>query len=60
MVGMFEFMPDINQLSMLIPFYYVLVFIFVFMALLPVFQSIDSFDNSPFSDPVLPVLSLPY
>ena len=30
------------------------------MALLTVFHSITSLDNSPFSDSVLPVLSLPY
>ena len=42
------------------PFYFVLVFIYVFMALSTVFHSITSPDNSPFSDSVFPVLFLPY
>ena len=38
----------------------VLVSISVFMALSTVFHSINSPDDSPFFDSVLPVLSLPY
>ena len=59
-VGILQFMSDINQPSLPIPFYAVLVSIFVFMALSTVFHSINSPDNSPVSDSVLPVLSLPY
>ena len=51
---------DINQPSLPTPFYSVLVSISVFMALSTVFHSINSHDNSPFSDSVLPVLYLPY
>ena len=51
---------DTNQPSSPTPFYSVLVSISVFMALSNVFHSINSPDNSPFSHPVLPVLSLPY
>ena len=40
--------------------YYVPVSISVFMALSTVFHSINSPDNSSFSDCVLPVLSLPH
>ena len=42
------------------PFYSVLESLSVFMALLPVFHSINSLDESPFSHPVLPVSFLPY
>ena len=59
-VGMLWFMSGINQPSLPTPFYSVLVSISVFMALSTVFHSISSPDNSPFSDSVLPVLSLPY
>ena len=59
-VGMLRFMSDINQLSLPTPFYSVPVSVSVFMALSTVFHSINSPDNSPFSDSVLPVLSLPY
>ena len=58
-VGMLRFMADINQPSLPTPFYSVLVSISVFMALSTVFHSINSPDNSPFADSVLPVLSLP-
>ena len=51
---------DINQLSLPIPFYFVLVSVSVFVALSPVFHSINSPDNSPLSHSVLPVLFLPY
>ena len=51
-------MSDINQLSLPSPFLYsVLVSISVFMALTTVFHSMNSPDNSPFSDSVLPVLT---
>ena len=51
-------MSDINQLSLPTPFYSVLVSISVFVALSTVFHSINSPDNSPFSDSVLPVFFL--
>ena len=51
---------DINQPSLPTPFYFVLVSVSVCMACSTVFHSINSHDNSPFSDSVLPVLSLPY
>ena len=51
---------DINQPSLPTPFYSILVSIFVFMALSPVFHSINSPENSPLSHTVLPVLFLPY
>ena len=51
---------DINQPSLPTPFYSVLVFISVLMALSTVFHSINSTDNSPFSHFVLLVLFLPY
>ena len=51
---------DINQLSLLTPFYSLLVSISVFVAILTVFHSIHSPDNSPFSQSVLPFLSLPH
>ena len=47
---------DINQPRVLTPFYSVLESISVFMALSTVFHSINSPDNSPLSDSVLPVL----
>ena len=48
---------DFNQPSLPIPFLNsVLVSISVFMALSTVFHSINSSDNSPFLDSVLPVL----
>ena len=51
----------INQPSLPIPFYSVLVSISVFMALSTVFHSINSPDNnSPLSPSVLPVSILPY
>ena len=59
-VGMLRFMSDINQPSLPTPFHSVLVPISVFMALSTEFHSINSPDNSPFSDCLLPVLSLPY
>ena len=51
---------DINKLSLPTPFYSVLASISVFMALSTVFHSINPPANSPISDSVLPVLSLPY
>ena len=51
---------DINQTSLPTPFYSVLVSVSVFMALLTVFHSVNSPDNSPLSHSVLPVLFLPY
>ena len=51
---------DINLQSLPTPFYSVLASISVFMALSPVFHSINSPDNSPLSHSVLPVLFLPY
>ena len=51
-------MSDINQPSLPISVYSVLVSISVFMALSTVFHSTNSPDNSPFSLSVLPVLSL--
>ena len=59
-VGMLRFVFDINRLNLPTPFYSVLASVSVFMALSAVFHSINSPDNSPFSDSVLPVLSLPY
>ena len=59
-VGMLQFMSDINQPSLPAPFYSDLVSISVFMALSTVFYSIHSPDNSPFSHSVLSVFSLPY
>ena len=60
MVGTLWFMSDVNQLSLLTPFYSVLVSVSVFMALSIVFHSINSPDNSPFSHSVLVVLALPH
>ena len=51
-------MSDINDPSLPTPFYSDLASVSVFMALSIVFHSINSPDNSPFSHPVLPVLSL--
>ena len=59
-VGVLRFMSDINQPSLPTPFYSVLVSISVFMALSTAFHSINSPDNSPFSNSVLVVLALPY
>ena len=59
-VGMLQFMSDINQPSLPTPFYSVLVSISVFMALSTVFHSINSPNNSPFSHTVPLVLSLPH
>ena len=58
MVGTLWFMSDVNQLSLLTPFYSVLVSVSVYMALSIVFHSINSPDNSPFSHSVLVVLAL--
>ena len=49
------FMSDINQPSLPTPFYSVLVSLSVFKTLSTVFNSINSPDNSSFSDSVLPV-----
>ena len=54
------YVKDINQPSLPIPFYFVLVSVSVFMSLSTVFHSIKSPDNSPLSHSVLPVLFLPY
>ena len=51
---------DMNQLSLLTPFYPVLVSVSVFMALSTVFHSMSSPDSSPLSHSVLSVLFLPY
>ena len=58
-VGMLRFVSDINQQSLPIPFYSVLLSISVFMALSTVFHSINYPDNSPFSLSVVPILSVP-
>ena len=47
---------DVNQPNLPIPLYSVLVSISVFMALLAVFNSIHSPNNSPFSHSVLQIL----
>ena len=54
------YIVDINQPSLPTPVYSVLAPISVFMALSTVFHSINSPDGSPFSESVLPVLSLPF
>ena len=59
-VGTLQFMSVVNQPSLPTPFYSVLVSVSVCMALSTVFHSINSPDNSPFSDSVLLALSLPY
>ena len=59
-VGMLRFMFDKNQPSLPTPFYSVLESVSILMALSTVFHSINSPDNSPFSDSVLPVLPLLY
>ena len=51
---------DINQLSLPTPFSSVFVSVSVFLTLSTVFRSINSPDNSLLSDPVLPILFLPY
>ena len=51
---------DINQPSLLTPFYSVLVTVSVFMVLSTVFHSINSPDNSPLPYSVLLILILPY
>ena len=56
----FSSLCDINQSSLLTPFYSVLVSVCVFIALSTVFHSIRSPNNSPLSHSVLPVLFLPY
>ena len=55
-----RFTSDINQPSLPTPFCSLLVSMSVFIALSTVFHSINSPNNSPFSDSVLPVVSLPY
>ena len=54
------YVKDINQLSLPTPLYSVLVSVSVFVARSTVFHSMNSPENSPFSNSVLPVLSLPY
>ena len=51
---------DINQPSLLTPFYSVLVSVSVFIALSSVFHSINSINKSPLSHSVLLNLFLPY
>ena len=51
---------DMNQPSLPIPFYCVLLSISVFMVLSNVFNLINSSDIRPLSHSVLPVLFLPY
>ena len=51
---------DINQPSLLIPFFVLFLYLFFFTALSILFQSTNSPDNSPFSHSVLSVFSLPY
>ena len=51
---------DINQPSLPIPFYSVLVYFSVFIAISTVFHFIESPENPPLSHSVLPVLFLPY
>ena len=51
---------DINQVSLPTPFYCVLISVSVFIALSTAFHSINSPDNSPLSQSVLPVLILSY
>ena len=51
---------NISQPSLPIPFHSVVVPISVFMALLTVFHSINSPDNSPLSHSALSVLFLPF
>ena len=50
---------DINQPSLPTPFYYVLLSMFVFIALSTVFHSLNSTDNPPLSHSVLLDLFLP-
>ena len=59
-VGMLRSVSDVNQPSLLIPFYSVLESVAVFMALSTVFHSINSPDNSLLFHSVLLVLFLPY
>ena len=54
------YVKDINQSSLPALFYSVVMSVSVFMALSTVSHSINSPDNSPFSDSVHPVLSLPF
>ena len=54
------FIFDINQPSLPTPFHPDLVSVFVLMALLTVFHSINSPDNALLSHSVFPVLFLPY
>ena len=54
------YVKDINQLSLPIPFYSVLVSISVFMTLSTVFHFINFPDNYPLSHSVFVVLILPY
>ena len=58
--GVAVYVLDVNQPSLPTPFHSVLVSISVSMALLTVFHSINSPDNSPLSHSVPPVLFLPY
>ena len=55
----YGYVKDIKQPSLPSPFWSILEYISVFMALSTVFHSINSPHNSPFSHSVLPVLSLP-
>ena len=55
MLGMLQIMSDIKQPRLPTPFYSVLVSVSVLMTLSTVSHSINSPDNSPFSDSVLPI-----
>ena len=55
-----DYVKNINQPSLLTPFYSVLVSTSVLKALSTVFHSINSLDNSPLSHSFLPVLILSY
>ena len=60
LVGKLRFMSDINQPSLLTPFYSVLVSVSVFMAFSTVFHSINFLENATLFHSVLPVLFLLY
>ena len=59
-VAVYVYVFDINQLSLPIPFYSVLVSVSVFMALSTAFHSINSPNNCPLSQSVPSVLFLSY
>ena len=55
-----DYVFDINQPSLPIPFYFILVPVAVFMALSTVFHSMNPPDNSLLSHFVVPDLLLPH